>query len=235
MTLNERPKRSSSPLREFLAVTNLQWALLLSAVVTALSIPRITIAGYGLFPYVPAAWVSMTLICGSVTAWSGVGIMSRLWPARNVLIKGAVAALALGLAFGLAKSFFLDPILEQAMVRHLAFEEMELHFPRDGYGVFALILWVAGFETLFFEGGTMSLWARVTGSVWVATAVTVFMRMGVVLYQMNRIYLGDWLVPILLAYVIAQIVGCQLMARAGLVPVMLYNAALQVGLVAAVF
>jgi hypothetical protein len=233
MALNGRSERHRSALREFLDVDNLRRALWMSAMVTALAYPRITLAGYGLglnILYALAAFISMTLVCGAVTAWSGMRGLSRLIPDRAVLLKGLATALVLGLTFGVLKGWILDPILEKAMVLNLPAEEVDLHFPADAFGIFALMCWVAGFETLFFEGGTMTLWSRITGSIWIATAVTVLFRLGVVLIQTNRLDLGMWLVPTILAYIGSQIIGCQLLARAGLFAVVVYNLALQVSL-----
>lgn len=231
--MNDGPGKSRSSLREFLAVENFRRALALSAIVTALAIPRLSTAGYGLplmLLYTLSAFISMTLVCGAVTAWTGQRGLSRMIPDRRPLLLGVIVALLVGLVFGMLKALILDPVLEKAMVLNLPADEVDLHFPVDGFGIFALVCWVAGFEALFFEGGTMALWSRISGSAWLATMVTVLFRAVVVLIQMNRLDLGAWLVPTLFAYLVSQTVGCQLFARAGLIPVVVYNVVLQIGL-----
>lgn len=175
--------------------------------------------------------MSLAFICGTITAWAGQSGLQPLLPPWKRLLVGLLIAIGIGLLLGLLRTWLVDPIIEGAMSVGLPADEVDLHYPPTAYGVLALILWVAGFETLFFEGSTMSLWTRITRSTWIATTVTVLARVGVAAIQLNQIDLGRSLPAILLAGALGQLIACRIFVHGGLPAAMAYHAALQVGLI----
>ena len=213
-------------MRTYLTIHNLRRATVLGCAVAVMSIPRILEGGiyfgfriFSLFPL-------LIIIAGAVTAWGNCGGMVGPFPGRNPSYRG------LGIA--IVAALILVPVLfafDSGVLRQLAENKgpdsllVRLAFPTDVRGCLAIVLWSAGFDTLFFKGATMSFLARLTkrqsvavvGSVLFSVAITSskFTHMGMALSGLG-----------IVTAAVTSIAGCLIYARGGLIPAMAFGSLL---------
>ncbi len=212
-------------MREYLSLSNLGKALLLSALCTAVSAPRIVQGGFSLWFYVPAAFLSLTLISGAATAWSTSAGMAGLWPAhRKQLVGSAIAITAALLVWPIALK--LDPVVLAAFEAGDNPRTALLQYPDSAAGVVALILWGASFELLFFVAASAAFFARLFNLKWAAVVGPAFARIIVAYYQLTTGNITDAVPLILCGAGATTAVACLLFIRFGLVPAILFVATL---------
>lgn len=213
-------------MRDYLAVENLKNATFLGIAVGLMAIPRILegsdqLAMIRILAVIP----SMTIIAGAVTAWGARGGMLGPFPARGEVRRGIWSAIASGL---LIAPFIL---WQEAAGMGLGdspttLAERNLPLPSTLTGCLALMLWSAGFETLFFRAGTMSFFARVTNRQWTGVVGAILISVAVRSAKMGEVGLDSVMVLRLVGIGIVTTVGCLLYARAGMLAAMVFAAVL---------
>ncbi len=203
-------------MRQYLTIQNLKQAAVIGAVVGFMAVPHILEKGsdtgelaivllFAVFPL-------MTVVAGSVTAWGRTGGMVGPFPAESRVRTGVFVAVGVGLLVS-PLLFWLDSVLAVPL-------------PKSTLSCMALMLWVAGFETLFFRASTMSFMARVSGRQWPGIVCAVLLRMLVGVIQITE-PLSDWPSVIkLVTFGGGTAFGCILFARAGLPAAMAFSAVL---------
>ena len=81
------------------------------AVVTLMSLPRLAQANARMDLYVPATWISMTLVCGAVTAWGWSAGMPGMWGGLGKTWRGTVIALFVALLALPVQHFLVAPVV----------------------------------------------------------------------------------------------------------------------------
>jgi hypothetical protein len=202
-------------MRDYLSATNLGKALLLSALCTAASVPRIVQGGLDARLFVPAAFLSLTLIAGVATAWSTCAGMAGLWPDRRQQLHGmGIAILAALILWPVALKF--DPFVRAAFAARSTPQVLILQYPDSAAGVAALVLWSASFELLFFVAASAAFFARLFNRKWAAIAGPVLARVVVAHYQLTTGGITDAVPLILLSTGIMTAAACFLLSRFGL-------------------
>lgn len=204
---------------------NLRKALWLSAIVTLMSWPRIVAGGLDPWLFVLAAGVSLTLVAGAATAWGRQGGMVGLFPERRLMARGCGWAVILALLF-LPFLYVLDPVLRQGLEQAGDPIRLRLAYPDTVRGCLALILWSAGFETLFFVAATSAFIVRVTGHCGVGIAGALAVRLGVTWQQVGQVGLDDQRAMFLLAAAATLLPAVWIFMRGGLPPAMAFAALL---------
>jgi hypothetical protein len=213
-------------MRDYLAETNLLKSAWLAVIITLMSVLRIMEGRMSLWFYVPAALLSMTLVCAAITAWSARGGMRGYLPEPAALWRGVGIALALAAALAPIYSFFVDPVLRAALAGVLKARAFDLRYPATLRGLLALVLWAAGFQTAFLCAAPMSLLSRLTGSWRAALVVTVALRI-MLLHKQIAVCGVSGSVPLFYASAIATaLLSCLLFARYGLPAAAAFVAAL---------
>ena len=149
-------------MRTYLAAGNLVKALALAVPVTLLSYPRFREADVDAPLYALVAMVLMTLSAGAVTAWGGQGGMVGAFPGRRRLLLGLAAGAGLALLMLPLRLFIVDPIVHPIIVATGNTRLLRLTYPGSHAGRMAVMLWSAGFETLFFTATAMAFAARLS-------------------------------------------------------------------------
>ena len=209
-----------------MTISNLKQATALAALVSVMAIPRIIEGELGILPRLLMAFPAMTLVAGSATAWGKHGGMCGPWPERHVAARGMRVALIAGFAMApvlLAFDFDLKTVMAAALRPHA----VTLAFPETVSGCLALMLWSAGFETLFFRAGTMAFIARVTRRLWIAVLGSVLLRAFVTFMLMTPADVSTVMIVRLIGVSVLSAVACLLYARAGLPAAMLFAAVLE--------
>jgi hypothetical protein len=217
-------------MRDYLSVSTLWKALILGGIVTAMAIPRFLEGAVDIHFYIPASVAAMTLTSGAVVAWGRKGGMCGIWPGTRQGSAGLGLALLLAL---LATSVYLlgfDPVCRKALEATGNAQMLRLRYPPTLRGRVALVLWSAGFETVFFRASAMSFLARLTGRTSVAVAGSVTLHVMVAAAQLSRAGIYEPLpyTLFLVGTAAAGAIGCLLFARAGLPAAMLFAGALNV-------
>ncbi|MBN1669932.1 MAG: hypothetical protein JXR37_02790 [Kiritimatiellae bacterium] len=212
-------------MRDYLSEKNLLKAAALGAVVTLMAVPRIEAGGLRVGVFAVGAFLGSTLVGGMATAWGTRAGMCGLFPdTRRILYGSAAAALLASVLMPLAALF--DPILKAAVAEAGGERLLSLQFPDTAFGVLALILWSAGFSTLFFAAASVSFFARVCRRQHIAIALAVGLQV-LVRYQQLAGGGVSHGVPLFLAEsIVAGLVPCLLFARAGIIPAAVFNAVL---------
>ena len=213
-------------MRAYLTESNLVKAAGLAVMVTLMSVPRLVQTGRPLGLFVVMTFLVMTLVCGAVTAWSRCAGLAGAVTARRTLMRGAAAAAAVGLGSLPIQVFWLDPLLRHALAGGANHSMAALSYPATVGGCLALILWSAGFQTIFFQAAPMSFFARLTGSRLVALGLCLALRVYVAYRQVVYSGMTDCLGLFVVSAAGTAAVGCVLFARYGLAPAMLLAAAL---------
>jgi hypothetical protein len=211
-------------MRHYLSIFNLKKALALGFVITLMAIPRILQGGMDPWLYVPAAFLAIVLVSGAGTAWSNHAGMCGLFPERRRVITGIIFVFVFTVILVPVQLLWLDPVLLGEISSVSDGEVIKLCFPPTTGSRLALMLWVAGFETVFFQVGGMSFFARLTGNQWISiTAIAVF-RMYVT--SRHFLYYGvtDVSFFLLASSAFSAVLTCMLFARAGLLATMTFSA-----------
>jgi hypothetical protein len=211
-------------MRDYVSEDNLKRALPIAAVVTLLSLPRIHFTGFPLGMYGVAAFLSMLLIGGAATAWGRKAGMAGCFPDRRLWIGGVLVASLVLLVLVPIQRYVLDPPILAAMEQSGAPETFVLrHYPITTLGRAAMVLWTAGFETLFFVAAPMAFFGRLTGRVWVAVVFTALFRTTVTAGYLSYIAMPAPFLTLTFGGIQA-VTACVLFARAGLIPASFFAA-----------
>ena len=215
-------------MRDYVTLKNCRNAAALSAVVSAMAVPRILLGGVSPGILIPAAFLTMMFVAGAATAWSRkAGMEGLLRDPRRTLTACGAAALA---AFALIplQHIVLEPIFREALAASGDDRWMDLQFPGTMHGWLALVLWSAGFQTLFLDVGPVCLFARLTNRRSAAVALTVAVHVLVVLRQMAVYGVESSLLLLLGSAAVESAMSCVLFVKGGLLPTMIFSAGLQV-------
>ncbi len=212
-------------MRDYLQLSNLSRATRLGGIITLMSIPRLVQGNAPHWLYVFAAFLCLTLVAGAATAWGETGGMAGLFPRDRRLGVGLVFAVLAGILVGIIHSVALDPLLQEALVDSGNTDRLLLQFPNTIGKQVAIILWVAGFQALFFNAAAMSFLCRLTRRITIALPLAIAFRVFVSHLQLESLHLGA-IVPYYAMNGISCAVGCMLFARAGLIPASLFAAIL---------
>ncbi len=171
-------------MRPYFSLSNLRAALILAILSTSLSYPRLELTGRGYPLMVMTTLLGMTLVAGAAPAWGKAAGMSGCWPDRRRSGSGALAGALLGLALGIVFTA-VDLPLRGALsgAEHAA--AMALAFPPDAPSRWAAVLWAPGIETLLFQAGSTSFFARLLGQRSAAVAAATLVR-GYVAFEQAR-------------------------------------------------
>ncbi|MFO7870388.1 MAG: hypothetical protein R6V03_03035 [Kiritimatiellia bacterium] len=164
-------------MREYLSLSNLRRALPVAGAVTMLSIPRILQGNLPVVLYTIAAFLSLILLSGAATAWGRKGGMAGLFPERRRMLFGVMLGAGLAVLVLPLYLAWVDPALHRAVTAAENPEVLRLRYPATTGGRFALVLWTAGFEIMFFQAFLMSFAARLTGRQSIAIACSVALRL----------------------------------------------------------
>jgi hypothetical protein len=211
-------------MRTYLSMSNFIKALMLGTVVTLMSIPRMIQGGFRLDLYIPAALVCMTLVSGAATAWSGQGGMAGLFPDRRRMAVGAGIAVLLSLMAMPLEHFWIVPPVRHAIAETGNARLMALRYPETPGGCVALMLWSAGFETMFFQAATMSFFVRLARRPWMGVVFAVSFRLFVTAHQISLAGVGNAIPLILVMAAVGTAMLCVLFIRTGLLPAMILAA-----------
>jgi hypothetical protein len=213
-------------MRTYLSTHNLLHASILGAAVTVLAIPRILVGGLSPLLFIPAAFLSMTLISGMATAWGKRAGMCGLFPERKRALQGIGVAVVLLLMLIPVCVLWLDRAIYDAARASGDSYFLKMLFPSTVAGALALVLWAIGFETMFFEVAAMSYFSRLVGRQWIAVVLSVVLR-GVVTYaRLAGVGATDSAWLFLGSVSVAAVIGCVLFARFGLPAAMVFSAGL---------
>ena len=177
-------------MREYLSESNLRKALLVSAVCTLASLPRILHGGMNPAFYVPAAFISLTLVAGMATAWDKRGGMAGLWPDRKHQLTGIGLAVLMALIL-IPIALKTDPAIKAAFESADSPKAVILQYPESPGGVTALILWSVSFEFLLFVAACAAVFARLFNRRWAAIIGPVLIRVAVAHYQLTTGHVTD--------------------------------------------
>lgn len=217
-------------MRAYLSESNLVKAAGLAAIVTLMSVPRLIQSGRPLGLYVPVTFMAMALVGGTITAWGRCGGMAGIAAERRMFPRGvAVAAVLAALALPV-QVFWLDPLLRHALAAALDPSARALSYPATAGGCVAVMLWSAGFETVFLQAAPMSFFSRLTGRTRVALALCLALRVYVAYRQVVFSGMTDGTAALILSAAATTAAGCMLFARFGLAPGMLLAAGLDLHL-----
>lgn len=219
-------------MRRYVSMSNLKAAVLLGSIATIMSIPRIGEGGMPLHLYVPAALLAMVLVGGAATAWSGSAGLAGLIPERQKLLRGMLIAVALVAAFAPIQLFLMDPVFRQVLEATGDKQALALRYPTTLFGGAAIVLWAAGFETLFFYAAPVSFLTRLTGRPWMAIVMTTGLRLIVVSEQLTLIGTNDATALFFASAAATTLISCLLFARFGLPATSLFAAGLNLHLLA---
>lgn len=162
-------------MRDFVSERNLRKAFWIGSAVTLTAVPRMQLAGVNLGIYIPAGLLSMVAASGVATAWGRYGGLHGFVPHWRRAISGVT------IAFGVAMLAWwpatrLDVALFELLHQAATPSWLTLRYPADPVAVMALLLWVAGFETVFFQAAVISYLARLTRDWRPALAGAVVLR-----------------------------------------------------------
>ncbi|MFC1498161.1 hypothetical protein ACFLS1_06795 [Verrucomicrobiota bacterium] len=222
-------------MRDYLSVSNLQKALMLSSVAVLMSVPRIILAGVDLRIYIPAAFAAMTFCAGAGTAWSHRAGMCGLFPARRKMLAGIGVAFILACIVTPVYLFCIDPIFQDALERTGSTSLLMLKYPATISGCLALALWSASFETMFFRVGAMSFFARLIPRQWIVLCLAVTLRVFVSVLQVADAGVVEAVPFFVIGSAIVSAMSCVLFARAGLPAAMFFSAGINLRLFIALF
>jgi hypothetical protein len=217
-------------MRTYLNTDNFLQAAALSAVVTSLSVGRLRESDLPLLLGVVTVFVCMTLVCAAVTAWGRRAGMAGVWTDGRTLRRGLIAALVLGLVLWPIFLLGLDPLTRDILGGAANGDMLRLAFPPTTRGILALILWAAGFQTLFLQAAPMSVAVRLTDSRFAALALCLFLRLHISYQQIDGAGLADHMFLLMVPAAAAGLLGCLLFASFGLLPSMFFAALLDVRL-----
>jgi|GEM_PF-1871628 len=215
-------------MRNFVSESNLFKAMGLATVLTIMSAGRLVQAAKPLGLFLPLTFVIMTFVSGAVTAWGRYAGMPGIMTNRRTLMRGAVFAVVLSLLALPVYVFWLDLPLRNTLLSMTRSPIAELSYPSTLTGCFSLVLWSAGFQTMFLEAAPMSLFARLTRRRSIAVALCAAMRTYIAYRQITEAGITNHLPLFIFPALVSTTAGCILFARFGLVPAMLLSAGLDI-------
>jgi hypothetical protein len=151
--------------------------------------------------------------------------MNGLFPDRQSTLSGMGAAAVLAVLITPVHVLLLNPLVREALSGS-GNTLLELQYPATFFGCFALLLWSASFEMMFFSAGAMSFLCRLTGHQWVALALCVAFRVWVASQQLQAVGLFATATPFLATAGLSTACCCFLFAQGGLLPAMAFGAAI---------
>ena len=172
----------------------------------------------------------MMFIAGAVTAWGRRAGMAGIVTDRRTLWSGLALAVLLALLALPVYLLELDALLRDALRRATGSTLMNLSYPATIRGCLALMLWSAGFQTMFLVAAPMSLFARLTNRSSAALGLCLALRAYVQHRQMAEAGIIAALPLFLIPALATTLAGGFLFARYGLAPAMLFAAALDLRL-----
>lgn len=202
-------------MRPYLDGNNLKKAVPVGAVIALSTMPRVLEGGLPVGPSFAGMLTGMILLAGMATAWGHRAGLPGLWPPKAIQVRWAGLSVLLGFAlFPIGLAF--DPLHRSILAQTGSTEMLALACPRSGHAILALMLWSAGFETLFFCAAPMAFTARLTGSRAVAIGAPALFHLLVGIYQFNMagVTKDAWI--LLLGIVVVRFITCILYARGGL-------------------
>ncbi len=211
-------------MRDYLSVSNLWYASIIGVVISLMSLMRMMQGGINVFIGMPAMFFAMTLTGGMVTAWGHKAGMNGIFPDKRTVTGGLVLAICAACIFAVLSYFLIDPVARHIMRVSGNSKLLSIMAPRSVSGCVGLVLWVSGFEVMFFEAGAMSFFARLTGSKGIAVLGAVCFRMYVVFERLSNIGVHDEIAFFLVNAAAGTAIGCLLFARAGLPATALFSA-----------
>ena len=217
-------------MRNYFTMPNLYKAALLSAAITLLSLGRL-VHGSVLLPItltqaVMACFLSMTLVSAAVTAWGRQGGMPGIITDRNTFLRGAGVALLLAVLMQPCLRYGLDPRLYNLLDSSGNDAALELAYPSARAGQWALLCWMAGFQTLFVCAAPMSLCARLTGNRNLAMVLCMALSVYLVHLKVADAGMTDQFLLFALPGVLGCGLACYVFSRFGLAPAMLLSGAM---------
>lgn len=214
-------------MREFASETNLLRAAGLAALVTTLSLGRLVDTGRPLHLFAPALFLLLLFLCGAVTAWGKRADMAGIATDRATLLRGAAVAAAIALVALPVRMLWIDPVLRAALAATGDGRLLALHYPSTASGRTALLLWSAGFQSMFLVAAPMSLFARLTNRRGASLALCLACRAFLAAKQAGLASLAAEGTPFMLAAVASNAAACLVFAWYGLLPAMLLAAGLE--------
>jgi hypothetical protein len=217
-------------MRKFISTTNMKQAVGFAAVITAMSVDQILRAGVMPRLQIPAAFLAMIFVCGSVTAWGTSAGMPGIVTDRKTLVQGTLVSICLSLIALPIQIYWMDPIIYKALLASAKPSIATLLFPATVGGQIAMLLWSAGFQTMFMQSGAMSFFARLVNSQSIALALCLGLRTYVVNHQLAGAVVVGVEPVLLLSPLLATGAGCLVFARFGLAPTILLSIGLNLHL-----
>jgi hypothetical protein len=189
-----------------------------------MTIPRLLAWGVPLAFYIPATFLSMTLVSGAATAWSTSAGMCGLFPAPRRQLAGMAIAAALAILVLPIFMLYIDPVIVPAIAAKGGQEMLMKRYPVTLSGQIALLLWSAGFETMFLQAAAMSLLSRITGRQWMAVTAAVTLRILLYSHQLDELHILSENPHLLFIAGLMTTASCILFARFGLPAAMVLSA-----------
>ena len=208
-------------MREFLSYRNLLKASALAAVITVMSTGRLIQGRMPLLIFIPLTFGLLTFICGAVTAWGNCAGMPGIVTDRKTLLRGTAVALLVSLVVLPVRLFWLDEVVQQALLSARDSSYYELSYPSTISGILSLILWSAGFQLLFAQAAPMSLCARLTNSRAIAIALCVALQTYILHEQVIAAGLSGSVTLFVAAALIQGTIACLIFSTYGLIPTVL--------------
>jgi hypothetical protein len=205
-------------MRDYLARDNLVRASVLGAVATVMALPRIVQAGDGVWLRVVGCMAGITLAAGAVTAWGTEGGLPGPVLGSRETARGLGLALLLALILSPVQRWVVQPALKEALGAAANAQWTRLQVPVTLRDWFALALWSAGFQTLFFVAAPTCLAARLTGRVWPAFVLTAALGWYVASSQLATYDVESGRGVLVAASALRSVLGSLLYARFGLIP-----------------
>jgi hypothetical protein len=217
-------------MRKFISTPNLKQAVGLAAIITAMSVGRILQAGAVPSLQIPAAFLAMIFVCGAVTAWGTSAGMPGIVTDRKTLVQGTLVAICLSLIALPLQIFWIVPFIYKSLLASAKPSLAALMFPATVGSQIAVLLWSAGFQTMFMQSAPMSFFARLVNRQSIALALCLVFRAYVAHRQLAGAGLAGMEPVLSLSTLLATAAGCLVFARFGLVPTILLSIGLNLHL-----
>ncbi len=214
-------------MRLFLTTSNLYKSAALAGLGTLMSAGRIVHGGMPPVLCISSMFLMLMFIAGAVNAWGRCAGMPGIATGRPTFLRGLLVVCILVFLILPIRIFWLDPVLKPAMLTADAAGRpglAALAYPDAFSGRMALLLWSAGFQTLFMVAAPMALAARITGCWPVAIVVCIILRACICRLQAAEYGLAEHALLFAAAAVPASAIACWLFARFGLAPAMIFGA-----------
>jgi len=213
-------------MRTFLSTSNLYKAAGLAALITVMATGRIAAGGKNLSLYVPMAFLTMMFIAGAVTAWGRLAGMPGIVTDRAHFLQGALLATAASILALPVHLWWLDPLIRNTLLTTGNHTMLDMAYPSTIGGRLALVLWSAGFQTIFLVAAPMALFARLTDRRTLAVGLCLILRVYVTHQQIDAGGITDSVPLIYLVSLSATTITCILFGWFGMAPAMLFAAGL---------